>query len=202
MKQFYSFLLFIVSILCFSSCSSDDYDFASQNDAAPMTRAIENPMQLKIYLCVSYDPSITDYNRFVIFKNITITALNNPENTYTKSVSYAANDNQCIGTVDWSTSNYVTFTVGKFDVIQDEFWDISVDCRANQGYYVYGDYKVSLYCYGSDDLPKYLDSHICVNAQGGDDFTLTCDKSLTGGLDCEYTGQDSYYISLHVEPVD
>lgn len=200
MKQFYSFLLFIVSILCFSSCSSDDYDFASQNDAAPMTRAIENPMQLKIYLCVSYDPSITDYNRFVIFNKITIRPYLNPDFSYTKSVSYLQNSNQCVGSVSWSPSYYITFDVDKYDVIQGEFWLLDADCRVNQGYYVYGDYRITMYSYGSSGEPEYVDSYVCRSAQGGDDFTLGCDGF--GTFTCEFTGQDEYYLSLHVEPVD
>lgn len=202
MEKFKHSLLLLVSVFCFVSCSTDDYEFdTSANVGTPVTRAAENPMQLKMHLCVSYDPSITDYNRFVIFKNITMRPSIDPDFGYTESVSYYANGNQCVGSVAWQSSYYVTFNVDLYDVIVGEYWLVDVECRANQGYYVNGNYKVSLYVYDGD-TPHFVDSHVCVNAQGGDDFTLSTGNSYFYALACTYLGENEYYLSLHVEPVD
>lgn len=75
MKQLKPILLILVSVLCLNSCTTEDYEIDVKADRElSRTRAIENPTQLVIHLCVTYDPSIIDYDHFVIFNRITISS--------------------------------------------------------------------------------------------------------------------------------
>lgn len=203
MKQLKPILLILVSVLCLNSCTTEDYEIDVKADRElSRTRAIENPTQLVIHLCVTYDPSIIDYDHFVIFNRITISSSVDPNTRYTKSVSYWENNNQRVGTIGWRGGCGVLFTVDMYDVIPQEYWNVDVDCRLHQGYYnTSNNYKVSLYTYVGD-IPQFIDSHICYGASGGDDFKLSTDSYYFSGLESSSLGEHEYFLSLNVEPVE